>query len=84
MITRQYPASKYIPLFDNKNLGDHLNQSYPLIILSKKIPSDRLEDFCAQSYSDFMGCASKPLRLMVGLSFLKYVFNLSGERVVTS
>jgi IS5 family transposase len=84
MITREYPASPYIPLFENKKLEDFLNPNHPLVILSKNILWDRLEDCCAKSYSDSMGRTSKPVRLMVGLLLLKYIYGLSDERVVAT
>ena len=63
------------------NLLDQLNPKHPLIALSKTIPWDYFEDSFAPLYSR-TGRPSKPIRLMVGLSILKHLENLSDEVLV--
>jgi IS5 family transposase len=84
MLTRQYSAYKSTPIIDTKNLADNLDQTHPLIKLAKEVSWDKLEDFCTKYYSESTGRASKPIRLMFGLLLLKYMFDLSDERVVTT
>lgn len=63
------------------NLIDQLNPKHPLLQLAKRIPWEYFEAEFAQHYAH-TGRPGKPIRLMVGLSILKHMENLSDERIV--
>jgi IS5 family transposase len=54
----------------------------PLLQLSAVIPWSEFEEEFAQYYTPGVGRPAKPIRLMVGLQLLKYIENLSDEKVV--
>jgi IS5 family transposase len=59
-----------------------LNPNHELIQLSRKIDWSRFDVAFADSYSEDMGAPGKAIRLMVGLQYLKYTFNVSDEVLV--
>jgi transposase, IS5 family len=63
------------------DLLDQLNPKNPLIQLAKAIPWDYLEQEFIPLYSH-RGKPAKPIRLMVGLSILKHLDNLSDDELV--
>lgn len=63
------------------NLIDQLDPSYPLLKLSQHIPWQFFEVEFAPLYSHW-GKPAKAIRLMVGLSILKHVENLSDDVLV--
>lgn len=63
------------------NLVDQLNPQHPLLMLAANIPWQYFEDEFAPLYSH-RGKPAKPIRLMVGLSILKHLENLSDEVLV--
>ena len=63
------------------NLLDQLNPKHPLLQLAKQIDWSFFETEFAPLYSH-RGKPSKPIRLMVGLSILKHLENLSDEVLV--
>lgn len=63
------------------DLIDQLNPKHPLLKLAKVIPWDHFEAQFAPLYSD-QGKPAKPVRLMVGLSILKHLEDLSDEVLV--
>ena len=54
----------------------------PLLLLADVIPWSEFEQTFAKHYSQDTGRPAKPIRLMVGLQLLKYLENLSDEKVV--
>jgi len=54
----------------------------PLLQLAAVIPWSKFEEEFAQYYTPDVGRPAKPIRLMVGLQLLKYIENLSDEKVV--
>ncbi len=62
-------------------LMDQLNPKDPLLVLSRKIPWQKIEDAFIDLYSS-KGRKAKPIRLMVGLLILKQLEDLSDEEVV--
>ena len=62
--------------FLHANLLDQLNPRHPLLKLAKAIPWAHFEAEFAPLYST-QGKPAKPIRLMVGLSILKHLENLS-------
>ena len=50
--------------------------------MARKIDWSRFDVAFADSYSEDMGAPAKAVRLMVGLHFLKYTFNVSDESLV--
>ena len=67
--------------FLNPNLLDQLNPKHPLLQLSRRIDWSFFENEFAALYSH-RGRPSKPIRLMVGLSILKHLEDLSDEVLV--
>ena len=63
------------------NLLDQLNPKHPLLQLASAIDWERFEESFSSKYSD-RGKPSKRIRLMVGLSILKYLENLSDEVLI--
>lgn len=59
-----------------------LNPAHELIQLAGKIDWPRFDAAFAGSYSQDMGAPAKAIRLMVGMQYLKYTFNVSDESVV--
>ena len=80
MITRKKQERS---LFNVKGrLEDFLDLSHPLCKLSAKIEWQSFYDTFSPAYSSDMGCPAKDIRLMVGLHYLKYTYDLSDEGVV--
>lgn len=63
------------------NLLEQLNPKQPLLQLAQRIPWDYFESEFASLYSD-IGRPAKPIRLMVGLSILKHMEDISDEVLV--
>jgi IS5 family transposase len=63
-------------------LIDSLDQANPLIILALTINWAAIESFMARFFDSDKGRPSLPIRLMVGLQIIKYMYNLSDERVI--
>jgi len=59
-----------------------LNCEHPLVRLANQIDWPRFDAALADSYNKELGAPGKATRLMVGLQYLKYVFNESDESVV--
>ena len=67
--------------FLNPNLLDQLNPKHPLLQLARRIDWSFFEDEFATLYSH-RGKPSKAIRLMVGLSILKHLEDLSDEVLI--
>ena len=70
-----------LQLFQSR-LDSQLNLDHPLVILADLVDWDRFDQayeplFCADN-----GAPALPTRLMVGLEYLKYTYNLSDEELV--
>jgi IS5 family transposase len=78
----EFSAAGTAPNVETKSLADDLTQEKPLIIIFKKVAWQRLEDELSKKYSTHRGRPSLPIRLLIGLLILKYLLNLSDERVV--
>jgi len=63
-------------------LEEIINLEHPLVRLSKTINWKFLEEKLTQKYSEKMGAPGKEIRLMVGLQYLKYMYNESDEMIV--
>lgn len=59
-----------------------LNQNHELFALAAKIDWPRFDATFAECYVENMGAPGKAIRLMVGLHYLKHMFNESDESVV--
>ena len=69
--------------FLHANLLDQLNPKHPLLQLAERIPWDEFEQEFSPLYSSFgAGKPGKPIRLMVGLSILKHLEDVSDEVLV--
>jgi IS5 family transposase len=67
--------------FLHADLLDQLNPKHLLLRLADSIPWDYFEAEFSPLYSD-QGRPAKPIRLMVGLSILKHLENLSDEVLI--
>ena len=59
-----------------------INKAHPLVKLSEAINWKNLEEKLTKKYSERMGAPGKGIRLMVGLQYLKYMYNESDEMIV--
>jgi IS5 family transposase len=59
-----------------------LNDQHPLYKLAKTIDWSEFDNAFGKLYDPGFGRPAKPTRLMVGLHYLKYTYNLSDEAVV--
>jgi len=59
-----------------------VNPDHPLVHLSAAIQWERFDEAYASFYCQDNGAPGLPTRLMVGLHYLKYTFNLSDEELV--
>ena len=66
-----------------QSLCEMINMDHELVILSKNIDWDDLEQSLSGLYQLENGRPGKPIRLMVSLHYLKYTFNLSDEEVIS-
>lgn len=63
-------------------LEEIINKEHPLVRLLESINWKSLEEKLTQKYSEKMGAPGKEIRLMVGLQYLKYMYNESDEMIV--
>jgi len=63
-------------------LEEIINKAHPLVKLSESINWKSLEETLSEKYSEKMGAPGKEIRLMVGLQYLKYMYNESDEMIV--
>jgi IS5 family transposase len=84
MIKPQTKIEGSSQLFETPLLEDTLRQDHPLIILSKAINWDDLIDKISAFYSEKEGRPTLPIRLMIGLLLIKYLFNMSDAEVVAN
>ncbi len=74
---------KEITLFDShKQLADIIDENHPLVQLADSIDWESIEEDLAEAYPSTTGHPNKPIRLMVGLHYLRYMFDLSDESIV--
>lgn len=73
-------STNQINLFKS-NFDQLLNPKHPLVILAKKIDWNRFETSLADCYCVDNGRPAKNIRLMTGLLYLKYTFNVSDENL---
>jgi len=72
-----------VTLFDHhKQLRDIVDANHPLVKLADSIDWNSIEEDLAQAYPSTTGHPNKPIRLMVGLHYLRYMFDLSDESIV--
>lgn len=73
----------HINLFNsNKQLEDIIDKNHPLVKLSHSINWDEIKEDLKEAYRSTTGHPCKSIRLMVGLHYLRYMFNLSDESIV--
>lgn len=77
------PRKSFTPaqLFQSR-LDQILNLKHPLIVLANAIDWSSFEDAFGSFYSEGRGRPGVPVRLMVGLHYLKHAFDCSDESVV--
>lgn len=63
-------------------LSDIIDMKHPLVVLADKIDWQKFEDEFAGKYCLNNGRPSAEVRLMVGLHYLKFAYNLSDEETV--
>ncbi len=74
-----------ITLFEShKQLSDIIDHNHPLVKLADSIDWKSIEEDFSTLYPSTTGHPNKPIRLMVGLHYLRYLFDLSDESIVWS
>ncbi len=63
-------------------LEEIINKAHPLVSLSETINWKKLEEKLLVKYTEKIGAPGKEIRLMVGLQYLKYMYNESDEMIV--
>jgi len=63
-------------------LEEIINKKHPLVRLSESINWKNLEEKLSEKYTEKIGAPGKEIRLMVGLQYLKYMYNESDEMIV--
>jgi IS5 family transposase len=72
-----------VTLFDShKQLHDIIDANHPLVQLANSIDWESIEEELSEAYPSTTGHPNKPIRLMVGLHYLRYMFDLSDESIV--
>ena len=66
----------------NPLLVNIIDLNHPLVKLGDKIDWDRIEEIFSKCYHESKGRPGKSIRLMIGLHYLKYTYNLSDEEVL--
>ncbi len=69
------------PLF-RQRLDSFINMSHSLVSLANAIDWESFDKLLGDHYSDGKGAPALPTRLMVGIHYLKYTFNVSDESVL--
>ena len=62
-------------------LSSRLDLKHPLVWLAELLDWQRFETAFGALYHETAGRPGKPMRLMVGLTYLKHTYNLSDEEV---
>ncbi len=76
-------SNEPINLFDShKQLRDIIDTNHPLVQLADSIDWGSIEEELKEAYPSTTGHPNKPIRLMVGLHYLRYMFDLSDESIV--
>ena len=76
-------SKKPVNLFEShKQLHDIIDNNHPLVQLADSIDWQSIEEELSQAYPSTTGHPNKPIRLMVGLHYLRYMFDLSDESIV--
>jgi len=76
-------SKKPVNLFENhKQLHDIIDHNHPLVKLTDSIDWQSIEEDLSQAYPSSTGHPNKSIRLMVGLHYLRYMFDLSDESIV--
>lgn len=78
MIKKSTSSSSQLNLF-KANFNQLLNMKHPLVLLADKIDWQKFDVALADCYSPDFGAPAKNIRLMTGLLYLKYAFNVSDE-----
>jgi IS5 family transposase len=75
------PKKESVDLFRSR-LEQILNPKHPLFRLAGQIDWTYFETELGNTYEERMGAPGKPIRLMVGLHYLKHTFDESDESIV--
>ena len=75
------PQEDHPDLFQTR-LDQILDMSHPLCVLSRTIDWSFFEEEFGRYYSENQGSPGKPIRLLVGLHYLKHTFDESDESVL--
>ncbi len=66
----------------NPFLKDIIDRSHPMVWLADSIDWSSFEEALAPSFCEGNGCPSIPVRMMVGMRYLKYMAGVSDEDVL--
>lgn len=81
MQPRSRPENSQLDLF-RADFDQLLNLDHPLCVLARKIDWRRFDVAFAECYSAEDGAPGKDIRLLAGLHYLKYTFNVSDESLL--
>ena len=81
MKPRSRPEKSQLDLF-RADFDQLLNLDHPLCVLARKIDWSRFDVAFTECYSAEEGAPGKDIRLLVGLHYLKYTFNVSDESLL--
>lgn len=76
------PKDETMDMFRNR-LDNMINMRHELVRLGELLDWKLFEEAFGSHYSEKAGCPAKPVRLMVGLQYLKHTHGLSDEAVVS-
>jgi IS5 family transposase len=72
-----------VSLFEShRQLSEIIDSDHPLVKLADAIDWESIEEELKEAYPSTTGHPNKPIRLKVGLHYLRYLFDLSDERIV--
>jgi len=63
-------------------LSEIIDANHPLVKLAESIDWESIEEDLSEAYPSVTGHPNKPIRLMVGLHYLRYMFNHSDESII--
>ncbi|MBA4407039.1 hypothetical protein C0389_07185, partial [bacterium] len=63
-------------------LEEIINKEHPLVKISETMNWKNMEEALSKKYTEKMGAPGKEIRLMIGLQYLKYIYNESDEMIV--
>jgi len=82
MMTKSHSRAPFQTQFWKHPLADLVNPRHELVLLAKAIDWERIDKCMAGSYSPDNGRPSCPVRMLAGLTMLRFMFGLSDQEVL--